>query len=349
MKIYKNIYEQIIALENLFSAWDEFKSDKKNRADVQEFGERIEENIFALHHDLKVGRYKHGEYKGFWIKDPRPRHIHKATVRDRILHHAIFNIFNPIFEPTFIAQSFSCRIDKGTHKGVKALADAIRSVGANGYKQAFALKCDVRKFFDTIDHRILLGILARKIKDEDAMRLMNEIVESFSTKHSTVFALKGVPIGNLTSQLFANIYMNELDQFMKHELRVKNYLRYTDDFVVVSEDKNYLEGLLPLIARFLKEALALDLHPNKVEIRNVNQGIDFLGYVVLPHHRQLRTQTKKRIVRKLFQRVGECRNGIISKESVEQSLQSYLGVLSHANAYNLSNDLINQYWFRLTE
>lgn len=349
MKVYKNIYERIISPENLFSAWDAFKSDKRNRTDVQEFEWRLEEDIFALHRDLRTKQYKHGAYSGFWIKDPKPRHIHKATVRDRVLHHAIFTVLNPIFEPTFIAQSFSCRIGKGTHKGIKALANIIRKISGNGHKKSFALKCDVRKFFDTIDHGVLLRILGKRIKDADTMWLLSEIVESFTAKYSNLFERKGVPIGNLTSQLFANVYMNEFDQFMKHKLRVKNYLRYTDDFVVVSDNRDYLEGLIPPIGKFLEESLTLDLHPNKVTIRKFHQGIDFLGYIVLPHYQQLRTKTKKCILKKLFRRVRDHKQGIISYETVEQSLQSYLGVLSHADTYAFTNDLKNQYWFWLTE
>lgn len=349
MKIYKNVFEKIISLENLFAAWEAFKSDKRNRFDVQTFERNVEENIFDLHRELKAKRYKHGEYTGFWIRDPKPRHIHKATVRDRVLHHAIFNTLNPIFEPTFIAQSFSCRVGKGTHKGIETLGTVTNKISENGYKSTFALKCDVKKFFDSVDHDVLLKVISRKIKDADAMWLLSEIVKSFISKEANIFEHKGLPIGNLTSQLFANVYMNEFDQFMKHGLRVKYYLRYTDDFVVVSGEKEYLEGLLPLISTFLKDKLCLGLHPNKVTVRKFHQGIDFLGYVVLPHYRQLRTKTKKRIFNKIFSRVLEQKRGIISNGTLEQSFQSYLGVLSHADSYELSQELKNQFWFWLKE
>ncbi|HEY4484365.1 MAG TPA: reverse transcriptase/maturase family protein [Candidatus Paceibacterota bacterium] len=349
MKIYKNVFEKLISLENLFAAWDAFKSDKSNRYDVQVFERKLEENIFELHRDLQAKKYKHGAYTGFWIRDPKPRHIHKATVRDRVLHHAIFKILNPIFEPTFIAQSFSCRVGKGTHKGIRELKEIANKIGRNGHKNVFALKCDVKKFFDSIDHDVLIKILGRKIGDSDAMWLLSEIVKSFISKDANIFEHKGVPIGNLTSQLFANVYMNEFDQFMKHDIRVKHYLRYTDDFVVVSDNKEYLGELIPLISNFLREKLALSLHPNKVTIRKFHQGIDFLGYVILPHYRQLRTKTKKRIFNKIFRRVLEKKQGLISDETLKQSLQSYLGVLGHANSYKLSQELINQFWFWLTE
>ncbi len=349
MKIYKNVFEKIISLENLFSAWDKFKSDKQKRRDVQQFEWRLEENIFQLHRNLKYCRYKHGAYSSFYIQDSKQRHIHKATVQDRILHHAVFAILNPIFEPTFISNSFSCRIGKGTHKGINILEKLTRKISNNTFKLCFVLKCDIRKFFETIDHRILLNIIRRRIKDNNALWLLEEIVESFSSQYSTIFNQKGLPLGNLTSQLFANIYLNEFDQFVKHKLKIKHYIRYTDDFVIVADDKPYLENLINIIRSFLLDKLVLELHPKKITIRKFHQGIDFLGYIVLPHYRRLRTKTRQRIFRKLKERVKEYKKDTISKQTLEQSLQSYLGVLSHANTYELSNELKNQFWFWLNE
>ncbi|TSC55833.1 MAG: RNA-directed DNA polymerase [Parcubacteria group bacterium Greene0416_39] len=233
MKIYKNLFEQIISPEPLFSAWDVFKQDKRKRPDVQRFEWNLEENIFKLHRDLKNKRYKHGPYKGFYIKDPKQRHIHKATVRDRVLHHAVFSVINPMFEPTFISTSFSCRIGYGTHRGVATLDNMMRKVSQNNTQPCYVLKCDIKKFFDSVDHNTLLSILGRRIRDEDVMWLLEEIIESFP---------RGLPIGNLTSQIFANIYMNEFDQFVKHELKVKYYVRYTDDFAIVSDNEYTLRG-----------------------------------------------------------------------------------------------------------
>ena len=181
------------------------------------------------------------------------------------------------------------------------------------------------------------------------MWLMREIVESYSSSRSTIFEKKGLPIGNLTSQLFANVYMNEFDQFMKKILKVRNYVRYTDDFAIVSENSAYLEELLEPIAEFLDRKLALNLHPKKIAIRKFNRGIDFLGYIIFPQHRLLRTKTKRRIFSKLQNRVNEFTGGRVGKLTLEQSLQSYFGVLSHANSYSLSQDLQNQYWFWLME
>ena len=251
MKIVNNLFLRIISLENLFLAWEEFRKDKQNKSDVQYFQFQLEQNIFELHHELANKVYKHGSYTNFYIRDPKVRHIHKALVRDRIIHHAIFRVLSPIFEPVFISNSFSCRIGKGTHKGVAGIERMVRKETRNYTKPCFALKCDVKKFFDSVNHKILLDILRKKIKDKDTIWLLNEIVNSFSSGHVNLFEKHGLPIGNLTSQLFANVYLNEFDQFVKNDLRVKYYARYTDDFVVISKDKKYLEDLLKQIQHFM--------------------------------------------------------------------------------------------------
>jgi RNA-directed DNA polymerase len=349
MKVHKNIFARIITPENLFQAWEEFRRGKGTRKDVQAFEWQLEQNILSLCRDLRNRTYRHGEYSAFSICDPKQRRIHKATVRDRILHHAIFKVLNPIFEPTFIAHSFSCREGKGTHKAVDALEIWLRKVSRNNRKSCFALKCDIHQFFASVDHAILLSILSKKIKDADAMRLLIEIVESFRTPGQEGERSKGIPIGNLTSQLFANVYLNEFDQFMKHTMHVRHYVRYTDDFVIVDSDRSALENLIPAMQEFLSGSMNLKLHPRKIILRKFGQGIDFLGYVVLPHHRTLRTRTKKRMFRKLKLRVVNFKKGSGSETSVECSLQSYLGVLSHANTEQLSEELKNQCWFWMCE
>lgn len=324
MKIYKNIFEKIISAENLFSAWDEFKKGKSSKKDVMNFEFKLEENIFDLHRELKTKTYKHGGYHGFYITDPKLRYIHKAAVKDRILHHAICSVLNPIFEPTFIYDSYSCRKNKGTHKGIYRLEKLLRKVSKNNFKPCFVLKCDIKKFFESVNHEILISVIERRIKDNDAVWLIKEVIESFNP---------GLPIGNLTSQMFANIYLNELDQFVKQELKVPFYLRYTDDFLVIAESKEKLGNWLSKIQTFLSEKLKMKLHPNKITFRKYHQGIDFLGYVQFPYHRILRTRTKKRIIKKAKRGISE------------QSLQSYLGVLSHANSHKLSEEIKDLFWF----
>lgn len=182
MRKYKELFNKIVSVENLFFAWEEFKRGKGSRTDVLEFEMNLEPNIFKLNRELEDGTYKHAPYSGFFITDPKCRHVHKAIVRDRILHHSIFSVFNPIFEPIFIADSFSCRIGKGSHRGVTTLQKILRKESHNNSRRCYALKCDIRKFFDSIDHSILLSILNRRIGDKKVMALLNELIESYETK-----------------------------------------------------------------------------------------------------------------------------------------------------------------------
>ena len=181
MKIINNIFFRIASLENLFSAWKKFVKDKQKKTDVQRFEFKLEQNLFQLHRELMSKRYQHGPYTDFYIRDPKVRHIHKALVRDRVLHHAVFQVLNPFYESTFIPNSFSCRIGKGTHKGVLALETMARKVSRNYTRPCFALKCDVRKFFDSVDHGVLLTILGRKVIDPNTMWLLRGIVGSYSS------------------------------------------------------------------------------------------------------------------------------------------------------------------------
>ncbi len=180
MKVYRNLFELITSTENLFGAWDTFKRDKRNKPDVEAFGKDIERELCQLARELRDKTYRPGTYRQFWIHDPKLRRINKAVVRDRVLHHAVFKILNPIFEPTFVAASFSCRIGKGTHKGVSYLAKQLRAASQNNTKPCFALKCDVRKFFDSIDHEILFGIIEKRVKDADVLRLLGAIIGSYT-------------------------------------------------------------------------------------------------------------------------------------------------------------------------
>lgn len=321
-----NIFGQIISLENLFLAWKEFKKGKTNNPYVQEFALCLEDNIFQLHKELKDKTYIHGEYISFFVADPKLRHIHKASIRDRLLHHAIFRILYPVFDKGFIYDSYSCRVGKGTHRAVNRLERFIAKVSNNNRRLVYALKCDVRKFFDSIDKNILTQIINKKIKVGDTHQLIDKILGSFSKTPGV-----GLPLGNVTSQLFANIYLNELDQFVKHALKIKYYLRYCDDFIILGQDWNELCDIARNVDIFLENKLHLSLHPNKITIRKYQQGIDFLGYVVLPHHRVLRTITKKRIIRKIIN------NG---EELSEASLWSYLGMLKHCRGYGLEQEII---------
>lgn len=335
-------FENIISVENLLAAWKEFVNGKRQKKDVQVFQMRLMDNILALREDLFNHTYKHGGYQAFKLNDPKPRDIHKATVRDRLLHHAIYRILYPFFDKTFVADSYSCRNNKGTHRAIERFVIFANKVSKNNTCTCWILKCDIRKFFANIDHVILLGILKAYIPDENIMALLENIIKSFSSGKSEV----GLPLGNLTSQLFVNIYMNKFDQFVKHKLKAKYYIRYADDFVFLSEDRKLLENIKPEIEKFLFEELKLQMHPDKVFIKTFSSGVDFLGMVNFPDHKVLRTNTKRRMFKKLSKKHKDLQKGLISQKKFNQSLQSYLGILKHCEGYGLQSEIERLYMSR---
>ena len=335
-------YNNLISLENLFQAWDEFSKGKLKKKDVQKFYRNLEDNLFELHRKLENRTYRHGTYQDFYVNYPKRRYIHKAEVEDRIVHHLLYKYLYEIFDKTFIFDSYSCRLNKGTHKAVKRLEKFTRKVSKNYISSCWVLKCDIKKFFAGVDHKVLLTLLNKKINDEDIIWLLEQIIYSF---HSDRGEGKGMPLGNLTSQVFANIYLNELDQFIKHKLRARYYIRYVDDFLFLSNNRELLYKCVDTLRQFLEDKLRLELHPDKVIFRKLEWGIDFLGYVVLPHYILPKTKTKNRIIKQIDERFNDFRNEIISRYSFNQSLQSYLGFLKHANTFQLREELKNRICF----
>jgi retron-type reverse transcriptase len=316
-------FEEIISVENLFLAWKEFVMGKKHKKDVMEFSLHLSENVFDLHQDLINKTYIHGGYHAFKISDPKPRDIHKASVRDRLLHHAIYRILYPYFDRKFIHDSYSCRNMKGTHKAIDRFHFFAGKVSKNKTKQCWVLKCDIRKFFASIDQTVLIEILDKHIDDKNIIWLVGKVVESFYSTESG----KGLPLGNLTSQLLVNIYMNEFDQYVKHTLKFKYYIRYADDFIFLSQGKSELEKLLPILREFLENKLKLNLHPNKVFIQTFSSGVDFLGWVNFTNHKVLRTATKRRMLKNL------------QNNPRPETVQSYFGLLGHGDTWELRNKI----------
>jgi RNA-directed DNA polymerase len=322
-------YGDIISLKNLYSAWDEFLVGKKPKSDVEEFSVRLIDNIVSLEEDLVNMTYTHGGYKSFFIHDPKRRHIHKASVRDRLLHHAVYRQLYPYFDRHFIYDSYSCRLGKGTHKAIDRFEAFAQKVSKNHTKTCWVLKCDIRKFFDSIDHGVLMTILSEHISEKNILLLLQNIIDSHHVerRHGA-----GLPLGNLTSQLFGNVYMNIFDSYVKHDLKQKYYIRYADDFVFLSQNKTELQSLIQSIRDFLRDTLRLELHPNKVVLESVSSGVDFLGWVRFPHHMLLRKKTKERMFRKL---------ALNPKEEV---FRSYLGLLSHGDTHKLAKEVRNLSW-----
>ena len=318
-------FHDIISIENLLEAWEEFAVGKRSKADVQEFENRLMDNIIRLHIDLKDQNYRHGGYNAFRISDPKPRQIHKASVRDRLLHHAVHRLLYPFFDKIFVADSFSCRLDKGTHAALNRFRDLALKKSRNHMRTVWVLKCDIRKFFASIDQTILLKLLFDRIENDDIRWLLYEIIGSFNSSRSCV----GIPLGNLTSQLFANVYLNELDQFVKQDLRFTDYVRYADDFVFLSPYRNELLAILPIVSDYLQNDLNLTMHPDKIILKTFASGVDFLGWVHFPYHRVLRKTTERRMFKRIIEHPSKA------------TIRSYLGLLSHGDAKILQDIVKN--------
>ena len=327
----------------------------------------LEDNIFQLHQDLSAGAYRHGNYQQFRITDPKARLISKSSVRDRLLHHAIYRVLYPAFDQTFIYDSYSCRDNKGTHKAFVKLENVSKKISKNYTQPCFALKLDIRKFFDSVDHKVLMDLLKERIEDKRLLELLENIISSFwqtparlpfrsfmrrrvqnlldnkilESSHGlprmTVENKTGMPLGNLTSQLFANVYLDPLDKFAKHHLRAKYYLRYADDFIFLSDNPDELLGYLVEVNQFLKAELKLNIHPNKIYLRKLNWGIDYVGYVALPHYAIPRKKTVKRIFKKLIYLRK------YQPERIPLAMPSYLGYLKHADTHYLTSYLLQRF------
>jgi len=286
----------------------------------------LSDNLIHLRNILIDKSYKHSGYSAFCVSDPKPRSIHKATVQDRIVHHLIYKELYWYFDKKFIHDSYSCRINKGVHRANNRFKSFADQVSKNSTRTCYILKCDIEKFFASVDHDILKKILRRHIQDQDILNLIYKIIDSFCSTREGI----SLPLGNLTSQLLVNIYMHEFDMFMKQELRTKYYLRYADDFVIMSDDRIYLENILSEIETFLHNRLKLTLHDHKVSIETYDSGVDFLGWVHFPYHKQLRTVTKRNIIRKLH------------KHAKPETIASYRGLLGHGDTHELKEYIKNK-------
>jgi RNA-directed DNA polymerase len=318
------LFHEVCSVANIYKAWRKFRKGKTKKLDIQNFELNLEENIFAIHRVLLSKTYKPKPYESFFVKDPKLRNIHKAQVFDRVVHQALFQVLYPIVEIKLSSSVYSAREQKGTHKAVKKLYQSLQKETQNWKKEVWVLKCDIRKFFDFIEHQKLLEKIYKYNFDKDTMWLIGLLINSFEKTQG-----KGLPLGNVTSQLFANIYLNDFDWFVKQGLGIKYYFRYCDDFVIILPEKESAQKFLLFIEKELKN-IDLELHPQKLSIRKVRQGIDFLGYVILPHAVVLRTNTKKRIYKKVKE--GGCL----------ESINSYIGVSVHAKGKKLTAYLLGE-------
>jgi retron-type reverse transcriptase len=333
-----DLFAEVTSFNNLHLAYLKARRCRRYRTAILKFGYDLEENLLALRRELANKTYRHGGYRKFIVADSKKRVIKAAPFRDRVVHHALCNVIEPILDRGFIYDSYACRKGKGTHAAVIRLEKFIKSLRTNerererrmGPARTYCLKCDVSKYFDNIDHEILLKILKKKIKDENVLWLLREIIESNP---------RGIPIGNLTSQLFANVYLNELDHFVKRTLHEKYYTRYMDDFVVLGTDKKRLNRDKERIRSFLRDELKLELHPKKAEVFPIDKGVDFLGYVIRDNRRLLRKSTVNRFLKKKKRYEKMTEKDEVSPQSAENIRASWRGYTKFAKAYKLMDSL----------
>ena len=334
------MFSRLMTFENLHRAYLEARKCKRFRSSILKFSCDLEENLMSLRQELERQTYRHGSYREFIVADSKKRTIKAAPFRDRVVHQALCRVIEPIFEKTFIYDSYACRKSKGTHRAFRRMEKFVYSITrvarAGGqasletHLRIFCLKCDISKFFDNIDHEKLLSVLAKKIHDERVFWLSREIIQS---------NLKGIPIGNLTSQLFANIYLNELDHFAKRVLREKHYLRYMDDFLILGTDKKRLHEDKKKIMEFLRDELRLELHPKKSEVFPVHSGLDFLGYVLRDGRRLLRKSTVKRLLKKKRRFLMLQKEGKLPEGFMEHARASWRGYARFASSYKLAQKI----------
>lgn len=291
-----------------------------------------------LHDDLSTGRYKPGPYREFTVYERKPRVICAAPFRDRIVHHALCNVIEPIFDKTFIHDSYACRTGKGTH----AAADRYEEFGR---KNRYVLKLDIKQYFPSIDHSLLYEEIHRKIADQETLRLIRMILATRGDFGLLWPSGQGIPIGNLTSQFFANVYLSRFDHWLKEEMGCKYYIRYVDDMVILSDNKHWLHNLISPISEKLA-SLRLTIHPQKCTVFPVTEGCDFMGYWIWSNHRRLRPDNGRRFTGRLRIMADRYRTGEIQLDQVSSSVASWTGHASHADTWALRNQILGQISFR---
>jgi retron-type reverse transcriptase len=304
-----------LSLKNIWRSWFAFKKGKRHTGEFYEFEFQLENNLLALHSELNGGVYRHGGYRRFTVFEHKKREISVAGMRDRVVHCLIYDYLVNVFDKTFIYDAWSCR--KG--KGLMACIERTQGfLGKNPH--SFVWRADIRKFFASIDQETLLRVLSRRVQEQKARWLIGEIVRSFSQRER---AFRGMPIGNLTSQIFANIYLNELDRFVKHELKVKYYLRYGDDCILIHPDLEKLKQLRARAIRFIQVELGLKVNPKNDKILKAGHGLKFLGVEIWPTGRKLNMRNINKIQRKLCHRNISSYFGLMIKHSNRKAINEF--------------------------
>lgn len=331
----RNLWSDLCSYENLFLAYKKAKRGKSSKPYAIEFEKNLEENLLILRSELLLHSYTPKILKTFIVRDPKTRKISKSAFRDRVVHHALCNIIEPIFDKQFVYDSYANRLNKGTLKAVQRFDYFKRKASKNNTKTCHVLKADIKHYFETVDCKILIDVIGKSIKDNRVLWLIKKILRNYNIKNG-----KGMPLGNLTSQFFANVYLNKLDQFVKHKLKAKYYIRYVDDFVILHDNKKILQEYKEAINNYLVFNLSLDLHPNKSKIITLRDGVPLLGYRTFYYYKLLRKSNKRKFERKFNEKLNFYKDGLLVYNDFIQSLQGWFGYVMWANTYKLRMNLI---------
>ncbi len=347
---YNNLFAQIASFENLYAAWRKARLGKRRRAGVARFERDLEINLLRLERELRDGSYQPGRYRSFYIHEPKRRKISAAPFRDRVVHHALVRTIEPIWEARFSNASYACRVGKGTHRAADHAQALLR-------RHRYVLKTDVAQFFPSIDHEILLTLLARHIACRPTLDLCQKIIAGgdgvLASEYTfTLFpgddlfaALRprGLPIGNLTSQFCANVYLHTLDVLLQRELRLP-HVRYCDDILVFADDRATLHQAREALTTRMAD-LRLTPHPIKTRLYQSGEGVEFVGYRLFPTYRRLRRSNVQRFVRRLKRQQRDYRARRLAPEKLRASLMSWIAHASHADAYRLRSRLLREHPF----
>jgi len=342
------LFDQLTSWENLYAAWRRAAKGKRGKIPASSFEYHLEDELLQIQKELIDQSYQPGCYRSFFIHEPKRRLISAAPFRDRVVHHALCRVIEPIFERSFISDSFANRIGKGTHRALDRAQFFSR-------KYRYVLQCDIEQFFAAIDHQILTEILCRKIADEKIQRLVATILRSGEGVLQEEYALRyfpgddlfaalrprGLPIGNLTSQFWANCYLNPFDNFIKRELQIPGYLRYVDDFLLFSNNKNELWDAKRQIIKRL-ESFRLKIHENKAQVRPVREGTPFLGFLIFPTHRRLKRSKGVHFVRRLKNRIQLYQQGEIEFEQVKATITGWINHVRFGDTWRLRGSILSQ-------
>jgi retron-type reverse transcriptase len=339
MKRHGNLWPQVIDFGNLLAAARKAQRGKRFRDNVLAFNFNLEFELLKIQAELSTRAYRPGEYNTFQIVEPKKRMISAAPYRDRVVHHALCNVIAPIFERTFTPDSYANRVGYGTHRALKTFVQYARS-------HRYVLQCDIRKYFPSIDHEILKTIIRRKIKCKQTLWLIDTIIDNSNPQEeihhyfpgddlfTTFERRRGLPIGNLTSQFFANVYLNGFDHFVREELKVGCYVRYVDDIALFGDDRDFLAAARSSIEEYLAN-LRLQIHPVKSQLFEPRHGACFVGFRVLPDRLRVRAENLRRARKRLRRLQGVYRDGGIGFGKLTECVRSWIAHLEHGDTWNL--------------